>query len=200
MQLWGFMLLFFLSWTFKVYVMPPVAGWVGILLHAALWLAPVGAYVLLVERRPLSSLGLRPDGPRTFAVGLGIGGAFVAVNWGLRLLLKTEPIVWDLSLEDWIGPICLFPVIEELMFRGLILGRLVKTLPFFAANLLSAILFGAIHIPGWIHANVALWPLIVSIVFVGFICGLAFSWGRSVWAAVIVHAVNNFVSLTIFSL
>lgn len=41
--------------------------------------------------------------------------------------------------------ILLAPITEELLFRGLILNRAIKVMPFYKANLLQAFVFGAIH-------------------------------------------------------
>src|ERR1700689_3687403 len=62
-----------------------------------------------------------------------------------------------LLLEDRFGPMgmiavvaILVPIIEELMFRGILLQAISKYLPFGVANALQALLFGAAHGSLWL--------------------------------------------------
>lgn len=100
----------------------------------------------------------------------------------LALALVTGPIAWGLlalspgaatgpplSVTDWLGVTLVYPVLEELVFRGLLQPWLARMLgfrrlgPVSAANLLTSVLFAAAHLmhhPG-IWAAAVLGPSLV---------------------------------------
>lgn len=80
------------------------------------------------------------------------------------------------------------PLIEEVIFRGLILSELRRYLPVWAAILIQAILFGLIHF------NLV---QLVFTVIMGVILGLLVVWTKSVWGAVLIHALNNAASYAV---
>ncbi len=86
------------------------------------------------------------------------------------------------------------PIYEEVIFRGWILGRLVKNHSDSVSIGVSALLFGLFHIRNiyWLDAG----SLAGSMAFTGLIFGpvagyLALRF-RSLWPAVILHDLNNF--------
>jgi uncharacterized protein len=80
------------------------------------------------------------------------------------------------------------PVAEEILFRGYLLGKLIKTVPVWVAVLITSLLFGFIHLgfsehPAW---NLALDTFALSIV----LCVLRLK-TKSVWASMLVHMTKN---------
>lgn len=78
--------------------------------------------------------------------------------------------------------VILAPFAEELLFRGITLKKAQKIMPFLAANILQAILFGIYHmnlIQG-IYAFV-----------LGMILGFTAEYFHSVWASILLHACVN---------
>lgn len=80
------------------------------------------------------------------------------------------------------------PIIEEIIFRGLILNELKKVSPVIAAVIIQAVLFGAYHMN----------PLQSSYAFVvGIVLGLVAVLTRSIWAPILVHVFFNSVNVII---
>lgn len=97
------------------------------------------------------------------------------------------PSVWDLGTMSIVYGV-LTPVIEELVFRGLLLGRLQRLgrMRPFGANLLSAFLFALYH--GSLPAGLYAFP-------VGLLLGDAALQTRSVWTPILLHGLINLTML-----
>jgi hypothetical protein len=61
-------------------------------------------------------------------------------------LLETAGLDENITVGMFVYSVLLAPVSEEFMFRGVTLGQLRKALPFWAANLIQAALFGIFHL------------------------------------------------------
>lgn len=84
---------------------------------------------------------------------------------------------------------------EELFFRGFLLTQLRLRMPALSANLISAALFAAIHIPLFIfinHASAAALAISVYTVFAsGFVFGLLYLYTGNLTSSIIAHFVLN---------
>ncbi len=77
------------------------------------------------------------------------------------------------------------PLVEELIFRGFLFGRLRQVLSFPLAALLSAFIFSVIHFdPG----------ATVSLVVVGIVFALAYEVHQSLWVNIVAHSVFNSIT------
>jgi membrane protease YdiL (CAAX protease family) len=83
--------------------------------------------------------------------------------------------------------VCLAPLVEEMIFRGLLFGALASRIGVIAAALFSAFVFGAAH------GDLVLFP---SLAAVGFISAIAYAVTGNLWVSVTIHAVNNAASTT----
>jgi membrane protease YdiL (CAAX protease family) len=93
------------------------------------------------------------------------------------------------STEDnyfWlIFGICLVtPIVEELIFRGVIQGELRKAMPEWAAIIIQAVIFAAYHLQP-IQSSYVLLP--------GLLLGFAYASSRSIRVPIIMHCVFNFL-------
>ncbi len=77
------------------------------------------------------------------------------------------------------------PIAEEIVFRGLVLTRLQRSLPEAAAVIVSGVLFGLIHL----MAGGAVLALGAAVI--GCLCGLVFVKTRSLLPAIAAHAAAN---------
>ena len=82
--------------------------------------------------------------------------------------------------------IVLAPIVEELVFRGLLLPVLVRRIGWVAAVILSSLLFAFLH--GHVQT---VFPLTVVAIF--FCVGYAF--GESIWVPIIMHGCFNGMNL-----
>ncbi len=81
--------------------------------------------------------------------------------------------------------VLLAPIAEELLFRGYLYGKLKRSVPIWAAALVTSAAFGFVH-GQW---NVAFDVFVLSLVA----CGLREMTG-SIWAGVLLHAMKNAIA------
>lgn len=93
------------------------------------------------------------------------------------------PAVTDLSVILAVASLVLVaPLVEEVVFRGLLFGALAGRLGVLASALLSALLFGLVH------GDPVLFP---SLAALGFIAALAYAATGNLWVSIVLHALNN---------
>ncbi len=155
------------------------------LLALAVAMAPMG-------RRALPALGFRRTGWRPIVFGtLGALAVSVAVTqFGIEpqgikqaMEIAREPAMFAASLAVMAG---LAPLVEELVFRGLLYGWLAGRWGTVAAWIVSSLAFAAAHVE-LAHVILVL-PL-----------GLLFGWLRrrtdSLWPSLVAHMANNCVAV-----
>jgi uncharacterized protein len=173
-------------------------------LKFALWVLPAAAYLLWHDRQnPLI----------TMKVSTRIDGRGVLIGGGVSILYFASVIAFEyfaahqtLDALLWAAPLTLLgtlaglffsPISEELFFRGFVLPKLNESMSFWPANLVQAALFVAIHWPNWLWVGGFHWSLVMTSVSI-FILGLLFGWltrrTNSVWPAVAMHVLNNFLA------
>lgn len=119
-------------------------------------------------------------------------GAIVLVS-GLDAALSSLPDwmeqTFDVLQSGWPGIVCvalLGPVLEELLFRGAVMDVLLRSYRPAGAIVLSGLVFGVFHI------NPA---QVVGACFTGFLLGWLYYRTRSLWPGILVHVVNNSLSV-----
>ncbi|MDQ6941447.1 MAG: CPBP family intramembrane metalloprotease [Candidatus Eremiobacteraeota bacterium] len=154
--------------------------------------------------------GLRKTGLRPFrkitrrdgrAILLGIAALFlVRILTGVVLVLSNQtkhvqagfehfdvssktpgitPIAVSLAI---LSMVVIAPIVEEIVFRGLLFGALAGRLGILGSALITALLFGAVH------GDPILFP---SLVAIGFVAALAYAATGNLWVAIALHALNN---------
>jgi len=126
-------------------------------------------------------------------LGLVWGGKTPLLNW---LTLKPlHPIVWDWS---FVTAVIYAPLVEEITFRGAVMGALQTRINFPLANLITGLLFLLVHFPGWYFDgffSLGLTSVAASslgILLLGWIFGFIAHRSKSVIAATLAHMLNNF--------
>ncbi|MDB5073806.1 MAG: hypothetical protein JWM87_4917 [Candidatus Eremiobacteraeota bacterium] len=74
------------------------------------------------------------------------------------------------------------PLVEEMIFRGLLFGALVQRMGVLASALITAVIFGAIH------GDPILFPTLAAL---GFVAALAYAATGNLWVPITLHALNN---------
>jgi membrane protease YdiL (CAAX protease family) len=168
-------------------------------LRAIIWVVPVFAYLRFVDGvDPIEYLKLRGHVRR----GIAIGAALTALNLAGMLVrfglphLSTARVTWNAV----IGTSLLVGVIEEIPYRGFMLQKFTERLGFWRANVVTSLLFVAIHVPGWLALHLLRATTAVSIFAIGVVLALAFRWSRSLWAPIVAHSANDCLSFVIFRL
>ncbi|NLL05505.1 MAG: CPBP family intramembrane metalloprotease [Clostridiaceae bacterium] len=94
-------------------------------------------------------------------------------------------------LVVFIGTAIAAPVIEEILFRGLIFNELKKVMSVTAAVVLQGVLFGIYHMQVVQGAYAAIF---------GILMGLAYVWTKSIWSSIIIHIMINGTSVILSSI
>jgi len=161
------------------------------------WVAPVFLYLRYVDGvDPFGWLKLKSDVRR----GLVVAGLLTIANvlgsiarFGVPHL-SADRITW----HSVIGTSFLVGFIEEIPYRGFMLQKFEERMNFWAANLLTSTLFLLIHIPGWTALHMLRPDLAASIFFFGVLMAVAFKYSRSLWAPIVTHSANDFLSFVVF--
>lgn len=155
---------------------------------------PSGLRIGRVDPERTSLLDFR----RAFGVPAWLQVVLVCVLWVATVLLTYAEYRRRGTVFGFPGPafnVLFAPIWEELVFRGWILGRLVRRHSNAFAIAVSSLLFGLLHLRNVYWLDTA--QLAGSMAFTGLVLGPLLGWvtlkARSVWPAVILHFANNLV-------
>ena len=173
----------------------------------------LGAWVRFFERRSLASvgLGLGNDSQRNYLLGFGLGLLMAAsVVYAVRLLggYSIEAEV-DIQLRN-LAPILILMFafmlqsgVEELIFRGWMLGRIAARYGLWAGVIGNSVLFALMHVDTEALAALGLSGIVLfvamTILFSVFLSLLVIK-EKSIWGAAAWHAAWNWMFITWFGL
>jgi membrane protease YdiL (CAAX protease family) len=179
----------------------PGTVWFGVISTAVYLAFALAVWLMVVERRavPWQALGFRPVRPGLLAAMVPLGVGLLILNVALLAPLtyflnlgdpdaaSSQNEVFNpdsgLSLLELVAlavPIALLaPVVEELLFRGLLYRYLRGRLGVVVAVVLSALIFGALHV------------VIPPLVVMGIVLAIIAQRTGSIWPGIVVHATNN---------
>lgn len=146
-------------------------------------------------------------------IGLGIVSVLPyyiisgAVLWfGVQILKVIDPTVGQqipfdnlqLQVEYFVAFITLVvlaPFAEELLFRGYFFGRLSGKIGKWLAVIVTALVFGSMHLIGFDDNGIVLqWGAAADTFAMGLVAGSLRAFTGSIWAGVILHAVKNSIA------
>ena len=168
-------------------------------IRALVWIAPVFLYLRYVHRvEPLEYLKLK----RHIGRGFVVAAALTALNLGgtIARFGVPHPTLDRVSWNSVLGTSFLVGFIEEIPYRGFMLRKFAERLGFWPANLVTSLLFLAIHVPGWLALHTWRPGAAASVLVLGFVMGLAVRYSNSLWAPIVTHSANDFLSFVIFGL
>lgn len=151
-------------------------------------------FLLLYRRRRGGSLPLRLS-RRGFDPALLLPALLLMVAAGvvvepLLMLLPEIPDLYGRGVWAFLTLVVAAPLLEELLFRGVLLESARRRYGDIGAWLLSSLLFALVHL----HPAVA-----VNALFMGLILGFVYLAAGSLWASVLLHAANNLVAYLLLS-
>ncbi len=168
-----------------------------------LWAAPACGFAYWVRRAsPLRYLGLSVmSSARQWALYLVVIAAFLGAMVGFETVaggkgLSLAGLSLRITLPGLLAAV-VAPVIEELLFRGLFLKELAGLLPRWGANLLTALLFAAIHLPFWLsHGGLssAVGARAAGVFIFGLLAGWLYLRSSSIWPSSVAHIANNCIA------
>ena len=161
----------------------------------------IGGYLLIVG--PLGGspgLGLRGRGKLAeLAVGLLLGTALVTLAVGLITLLGGYRITGISPSPQLLVPLAIgigAGVIEEVLFRGVLLRVLDSWLGSWAALAITSLLFGLIHLT---NPGASVLTALGLVVVAGVLLGAAYLLTRRLWLVIGIHIAWNTVQAGVFS-
>jgi hypothetical protein len=169
----------------------PIAGFVALFLYYG--------FVRVAERRDVTELSRKGAGAELRA-GLLVGFWLFTFTIGLIALAGSyriagigafTPLASHLAAAIFAG------VVEEVVFRALLLRMVEEWLGTWVALAVTALLFGALHLA---NPQATLWGALASALEGGLLLGAAFVFTRRLWLAIGIHAAWNFTQGGIFGL
>jgi membrane protease YdiL (CAAX protease family) len=139
---------------------------------------------------------------KTFALAIALIGAGLAFNWAyseyvvpnvevqeeLRKLFEAIPKTLTNQILLFAAVAVIAPLLEELLFRGLLQKSISHYLPVWAAIAISALIFGVMHMDFY-----AMPPLVMM----GVIFGVLYHITGSLRVTILLHMINNAAALTL---
>lgn len=175
-----------------------------IVAQAALWSGLVGSFAILLSvflwkrERSAHFLGLRSAHPNRFLIW---AIAFIALGFiieGLSYLLPAfrtdfmKDVIDSTTNVLWlyIGVGIMAPLFEELLLRGLLFGSMRHLVDEHAAVAITAGVFTLMHMQ-------YTWTVMLLILPLGVVLGYARSRSGSIWVPIVLHMLNNLVSVAL---
>ena len=205
----GLILAYFFSQAFTFVMMSKITGqdlmtmsselkFYAVAVNAGLWIAITTS---IIPKMPLPKMDKKPKEEYAKIILSGIGLLYLC-TFIFNLILSTtnfKPQTQEVAKEVMrlsdsslfliiLGPAILIPIVEELLFRGLLHRSLKVKLSPKASSIIAAILFGLAHMEP---------DTIPQLVVIGLVLSYVYEKSGSVWVPAAVHATNNFVTVMI---
>ncbi|MBR5773999.1 MAG: CPBP family intramembrane metalloprotease [Clostridia bacterium] len=123
-----------------------------------------------------------------------VAGAFAIIG-ALQSLVFELLLIRDMAWEETqeiiismpfvfkiVSTVILAPIVEEIMFRGIIVNRLMSRFPIWIAVAVSSALFGLVHLNLYQGVFAGLGGVALALIYIK---------TRSLWACIFAHAANN---------
>jgi membrane protease YdiL (CAAX protease family) len=205
----GYVAAFHLAWAAWPYFVYPRLAAIGertlayallnIGIRLVVWVAPVFGYLRYVDRtEPLGYLKLKDHVRR----GVTVAVALTVLNLlgSLARYGVPHPTMQRVTFNSVLGTSFLIGFIEEIPYRGFMLQKFAERLGFWPATLLTSALFLLVHVPGWLALHTLRVDLAASIFIFGAVMAVVFRYADSLWAPIIAHSTNDFLSFVVFRL
>jgi membrane protease YdiL (CAAX protease family) len=206
----AYVVVFHLVWIVWPYVLYPkltaalgdrtlTYALVNLSIRVLVWVVPVLLYLQYVDGvEPLAYLKLTQRVRR----GLVVAIALTALNL-LGTIVRVglpHPTLERVTWNSILGTSILVGFIEEIPYRGFILQKLSERVDFWLANLMTSLLFLAIHLPGWMALHLLRADTAATVFIFGIVMAIVFKYADSLWAPIVTHSANDFLSFVLFRL
>jgi len=136
----------------------------------------------------------RSDWKKDVLVGVLIGAGFVVANFLVPAIAIGMPSL-SLSLGDlsrWLVIGLIAPVVEEILFRGALVGFLTnwKKMPLILAGVISAAAFTVYHLAAY-GASLAVAGAYLGALIFGLLAFFITKWRNNLLPAIIMHSIFN---------
>ncbi len=194
-----FILFFNILWLARVFLVPKTPSEamnfaISVLLKCLIFVVFPALYIRFsYKESPLAVFKLKGNVGKGIRYGL-VASAVVGILGVLVYVLAKGTIhLQGLALKDVFVAFIFAGFMEEVAFRGIILGKLSQLMSFKKASLCTALLFTWLHMPQAIANGTILSQAVVGSLFIVLLWGLAdnalVQKSNSLWGAIIVHGV-----------
>lgn len=193
-----------IAWPFLVY--PQLLGLgeatlryalVNIGLRLIIWVAPVVLYLRHVDHvDPVRYLRLWPHAGR--GVGVALAVTVLNIAGSVARFGMPHPSLQSLTWNTVLGTSFMVGLIEEIPYRGFMLRKFTERVGHWPANVMTSLLFVAIHLPGWIALHLLSVERAASIFIFAVVMAAIVRYSNSLWASIVAHSANDFLSFVIF--
>ena len=198
----GLLLIFYFVWTIKelwlidfIYSFGEIISpFLEALVKWFVWIVPTWLYIkYYLHTNPFDYLRMN-----VYVIKGLFWGVVLSLLVGFYFSIETyiihqQSFQFSLSIDDYLNSFIMAGIAEEIVFRGLILQELNKRLAFWKANMITALLFLAIHYPIWIYNDLIFqFGSHIYVFLIGFLLGFVYKKTGSLWAVILLHAAHNF--------
>jgi membrane protease YdiL (CAAX protease family) len=175
----------------------PVLHLAGGLIVVAVSVLAYIAFVRVVERRSVVELSTGPA-PAELAIGIVVGALLFSATIGFISLLGYYRII---GVNDWLVAVPIFAnslvsgAFEEILFRGLLFRITQESLGTWLALLISALIFGLLHL---LNPNATLVAALAVALEAGVMLAAAYVLTGRLWLSMGIHFAWNFTQGGIF--
>lgn len=196
-----YLLLFYFVWTLKelwlvksIYSFDETtSAYFTAAVKVSAWIVPVWLYIkYYLNTKPIDYLEMNVNVKKGLFWG-SVLSSLIGLRFAIEVyILNKQAFNFSLPLDSYLNIFLLAGITEEIVFRGLILKEINKRIIFWKANLITALLFLAIHYPIWIYHGefFDLWGHIY-VFLLGLIFGFVYKKTGSLWSVVILHSFHN---------
>ena len=167
---------------------------------AAIILGLYALFVRWIERHWPADLPLGKLVPHTL-LGILVGFIIMVLVVSTIVAMRDATVTWKgFSVEKQFSVFMMFLAVavgEEMIFRGVIFRWIDERWNTWVALLISAILFGWMHIS---NDNATWWSSLAIAVEAGLLLGAAYKWSGSLWVPIGIHWAWNYTQGNIFGL
>ncbi len=119
----------------------------------------------------------------------------LSIDTGQKQDLGFHSVASHLDLVlTFISLVVLPPVVEEILFRGVLFGGLRKRLSFVWSALITSVFFGALHLNGGETGGGALWIAGIDTLLLSFVLCYLREHTGSIWASIGLHMLKNSIA------
>ena len=170
---------------------------INLAVRGLLWVLPVFVYLRYLDHvDPCVYLKLKKHWLRGVLIGLGF-----AVLIFLLLLAEHGPPRFRAGTITWnsvLSTSLLIGFVEEVPYRGFVFQKMCEWLPVKSAVVISSLLFVAIHLPGWLSLHLFTLKTFVFVFVFGLVMAILLLASRSLWASIVSHSLNDFLTAVVF--
>ena len=170
---------------------------VNLAVRAVLWVLPVFLYLRYLDRvDPLAYLKLRQHWLRGIVIGLAISLLILLLSLAQQGWPRPRPgaLTWNSILSTSL----LIGFFEEIPYRGFVFQKLGGWMSRTSAVVISSLLFVAIHLPGWLSLHLFTLQILIFVFVFGVLMAILLLLAKSLWAPIISHSLNDFISAVLF--